>query len=142
MLIAAILRTKGSEVVTVRPDTTVALLLTELSRHNVGAVAVTEDGALVGIVSERDVVRGLDRHGPGLLTAPVSDIMTADVRTCAPGDTVEEVGEVMTRHRFRHVPVLSEGGLAGIVSIGDVVKSRLRVLEQDRAQLEAYIHGP
>ncbi|MEU3017526.1 CBS domain-containing protein [Nocardiopsis sp. NPDC007018] len=141
MLIAAILRAKGSEVVRVAPESTVAHLLAELARHNIGAVVVAEDDTLVGIVSERDVVRHLERRGPAVLSAPVSDIMTADVVTCTPEDTVEEVSERMTVRRFRHVPVTSEGRLAGIVSIGDLVKSRVRVLEDDREQLEAYIHG-
>ncbi|CAL9565315.1 Inosine-5'-monophosphate dehydrogenase [Nocardiopsis dassonvillei] len=141
MLIAAILRTKGPDVVRVPPDATVALLITELARHNIGAVVVVDGERLLGIASERDVVRGLERHGADLLSAPVSSIMTADVVTCAPGDTVEEIGETMTRGRFRHVPVVEDGRLAGIVSIGDVVKSRVRGLEYDRAQLEAYIHG-
>lgn len=141
MLIAAILRTKGPDVVRVPPDTTVALLLTELARHNIGAVVVADGDRLLGIASERDVVRGLEREGAGLLAAPVSSIMTADVVTCTPRDSVEEVGQTMTRRRFRHVPVVEDGRLAGIVSIGDVVKSRVRGLEYDRAQLEAYIHG-
>ncbi|GHC90675.1 signal transduction protein [Nocardiopsis terrae] len=142
MLIAAILRAKGPEVVSVPPEATVARLLTELARHNIGAIVVaTGDGTLVGIVSERDVVRHLERRGPELLTAPVSDIMTSDVVTCTAEDSVEEVSEHMTTRRFRHVPVVSDGRLAGIVSIGDLVKSRLSVLEDDRAQLEAYIHG-
>lgn len=140
MLIAAILRAKGPEVVSVAPEATVARLLTELARHNVGAVVVAENDTLVGIVSERDVVRHLERRGPELMSAPVSDIMTSDVVTCTPDDTVEQVSEHMTVRRFRHVPVTAEGRLAGIVSIGDLVKSRLRGLEDDRAQLEAYIH--
>ncbi len=141
MLIAAILRTKGPDVVRVPPDTTVALLLTELARHNIGAAVVADGDRLLGIASERDVVRGLEREGAGLLAAPLSSIMTADVVTCTPRDSVEEVGQTMTRRRFRHVPVVEDGRLAGIVSIGDVVKSRVRGLEYDRAQLEAYIHG-
>lgn len=141
MLIASILRRKGSTVVRVAPEATVAHLLTELSQHNIGAVVVARKEVLVGIVSERDVVRGIERRGPELLSAPVADIMTADVYTCTTEDTVEEVSEAMTLRRFRHVPVLSEGKLAGLVSIGDVVKSRLRVLEEDKAQLESYIHG-
>jgi CBS domain-containing protein len=141
MLIASILRAKGSDVVTVAPEATVAELLTELARHNIGAVAVATGDTLVGIVSERDVVRGLERAGTALLTASVAQIMTADVFTCTTDDTVEDVSEAMTVRRFRHVPVLSEGRLVGIVSIGDVVKSRLRVLEDDRDQLEAYIQG-
>ena len=141
MLIASILRRKGSTVVRVAPEATVAHLLTELSQHNIGAVVVARKEVLVGIVSERDVVRGIERRGPELLSAPVADIMTAEVYTCTTEDTVEEVSEAMTLRRFRHVPVLSEGKLAGLVSIGDVVKSRLRVLEEDKAQLESYIHG-
>ncbi len=141
MLIAAILRAKGPEVVSVAPDATVASLLTELAHNDIGAVVVARQETLIGIVSERDVVRHLQRRGPELLDAPVSDIMTTDVVTCTTEDTVEEVGEHMTRRRFRHVPVTSEGRVVGIVSIGDLVKSRLSGLEDDRARLEAYIHG-
>ncbi|MCY9785020.1 CBS domain-containing protein [Nocardiopsis sp. EMB25] len=141
MLISGILRSKGTEVVSVAPDATVAFLLTELARHEIGAVVVAEGDRVVGIVSERDVVRGLDRSGPELLAAPVAAIMTGDVFTCTTEDTVEDVSEAMTLRRFRHVPVLSGGRLVGIVSIGDVVKSRLSVLEDDRAALEAYIQG-
>ena len=140
MLIAAILRAKGPEVVSVAPDATVASLLTELAHNDIGAVVARQE-TLIGIVSERDVVRHLQRRGPELLDAPVSDIMTTDVVTCTTEDTVEEVGEHMTRRRFRHVPVTSEGRVVGIVSIGDLVKSRLSGLEGDRARLEAYIHG-
>ena len=141
MLIASILRRKGSTVVSVAPEATVTHLLTELSQHNIGAAVVAREDTLIGIVSERDVVRGLGGHGPGLLSVPIADIMTTDVYTCTTEDTIEEVSEAMTLRRFRHVPVLSEGKLAGIVSIGDVVKSRLRALEEDKAQLESYIHG-
>ncbi|MFI6577478.1 CBS domain-containing protein [Nocardiopsis sp. NPDC050513] len=141
MLIAAILRSKGPEVVRVAPDATIAFLLTELARHDIGAVVVAEDDRVVGIVSERDVVRALQRSGPELLSDPVSAIMTRDVFTCSTEDTVEDVSEAMTLRRFRHIPVLSGGRLVGIVSIGDVVKSRLSVLEDDRAALEAYIQG-
>ena len=141
MLIASILRRKGSTVVSVAPEATVTHLLTELSRHNIGAAVVAREDTLLGIVSERDVVRGLGRHGPGLLSVPIADIMTTDVYTCTTEDTIEEVSEAMTLRRFRHVPVLSEGRLTGVVSIGDVVKSRLRALEEDKAQLESYIHG-
>ncbi|GAA3723944.1 CBS domain-containing protein [Salinactinospora qingdaonensis] len=139
MLIAEILRTKGAAVVTVDTDTTVAQLLTELSRHNIGAVVVTHNGTLAGIASERDVVRRLDEYGADLLSAPVADIMTAVVITCAPSDTVDTLTMLMTENRVRHVPVLSEGNLMGIVSIGDVVKSHISQLEQHRRQLEAYI---
>ncbi|MBB6172781.1 CBS domain-containing protein [Nocardiopsis mwathae] len=139
MLIAEILRAKGSEVVTVQPDTTVAELLTRLAAHNIGAVVVTDDGAITGIASERDVVRQLRSRGAELLAAPVSDIMTSAVVTCATTDTDDTLTVLMTENRVRHVPVVSAGSLVGIVSIGDVVKARISQLEQDRRQLEAYI---
>ncbi|TQN32313.1 CBS domain protein [Haloactinospora alba] len=139
MLIAEILRATGSTVVTVGPETTVARLLTELARHNIGAAVVTEGGRLAGIASERDVVRRLDERGAELLHEPVSTIMTAAVITCTKQDTVDELTVLMTENRVRHVPVLSRGVLVGIVSIGDVVKSRISQLERDRQQLEAYI---
>src|SRR5690606_25301667 len=139
MLIAELLRAKGSDVVTVRPDTTVAELLTLLARHNIGAVVVLEGGRIAGIASERDVVRRLERHGAELLERPVREIMTTNVITCKPSDTDDALTVLMTENRVRHVPVLSAGELIGIVSIGDVVKSRIRQLELDRQQLEAYI---
>ncbi|WP_017594343.1 CBS domain-containing protein [Nocardiopsis potens] len=139
MLIAELLRAKGSDVVTVRPDTTVAGLLTLLARHNIGAVVVLEGGRIAGIVSERDVVRRLDEQGAELLERPVRDIMTTNVITCKTSDTDDALTVLMTENRVRHVPVLSAGALIGIVSIGDVVKSRIRQLELDRQQLEAYI---
>src|SRR5699024_12821162 len=110
------------------PAATVTRLLPERSRHDSGSAVVAREDTLLGIVSERDVVRGLGRHGPGLLSVPIADIMTTDVYTCTTEDTIEEVSEAMTLRRFRHVPVLSERRLAGIASIGDVVKSRLRAL--------------
>jgi CBS domain-containing protein len=132
---------KLHEVVTVRPDATVRELVELLSRHNVGALVVSTDGSSVdGIVSERDVVRHLhdDDH---VLAASVSSIMSAPVRTCAGSDTVDEVMALMTERRFRHVPVVKDGLLTGIVSIGDVVKSRMQDLEFERDQLGSYVHG-
>lgn len=139
MLIAEILRSKGSDVTTVDPATSVAGLLALLAEHNIGAVVVAEDDEVVGIASERDVVRRLHERGAGLLTAPVREIMTAAVVTCAPGDTVDSLTVLMTEHRVRHLPVLRDGVLIGIVSIGDVVKSRISQLEAHREQLENYI---
>lgn len=140
MRVADILRNKGSAVVTIRASTTVAELLATLAEHNVGAVVVTgQQGDLSGIVSERDVVRRLHEHGPDLLHTPVAAIMTTDVVTCTPDDTVESLTVTMTQRRVRHVPVLSEGRLAGLVSIGDAVKSRISQLEQDSEQLASYI---
>ena len=140
MRIADILRSKGSAVATVTETTTVTALLAELAVRNIGAmVVVGPDGAPVGIVSERDVVRTLHEHGIDLLRAPVADIMSAAVITCAPQDRVDDLAALMTDHRIRHVPVLDDGRLAGIVSIGDVVKNRIEELGTERQQLHAYI---
>lgn len=140
MRVADLLRTKGSEVATVPPKVSVTGLLEDLARYNVGAmVVVDESGALVGIVSERDVVRRLNERGAELLTAPVSAIMTSPVVTCEPNEGVDNLAEIMTERRIRHMPVVEGGRLIGIVSIGDVVKSRIQQLESDREQLESYI---
>ena len=139
MRIADVLRTKGTAVATIDPDVPVSQLLRELAEHNVGAIVVVGSSGVEGIVSERDVVRRLYQVGIDLLSSPVSAIMTADVFTCSPSDTVDSLTVVMTERRFRHVPVLSDGQLVGIVSIGDVVKSRIGQLEQSQDQLQAYI---
>ncbi|SFW90068.1 CBS domain-containing protein [Amycolatopsis australiensis] len=140
MRIADLLRKKGSAVATVTPETTVTTLLAGLAEHNVGAmVVVNPDGSIAGIVSERDVVRKLHEHGPALLEGPVSEIMTKLVASCGPEDSVDQLSILMTERRIRHVPVLSGGRLAGIVSIGDVVKNRMEQLEQSQEQLQAYI---
>ncbi|SFQ42361.1 CBS domain-containing protein [Amycolatopsis rubida] len=140
MRIADVLQRKGATVATVSPGTTVAELLTGLARHNVGAMVVVDaEGGIAGIVSERDVVRRLNDHGPAVLQGPVADIMTTLVASCTPDDPVDELSVVMTQRRIRHVPVLDDGRLAGIVSIGDVVKIRMEQLEQSQEQLEAYI---
>ncbi|HEY2062855.1 CBS domain-containing protein [Amycolatopsis sp. NBC_01480] len=140
MRIEDLLRGKGTAVATVAPGTTVTELLAGLAKHNVGAMVVTaEDGGIAGIVSERDVVRRLNDHGPSILDGPVADIMTKLVASCGPQDSVDQLSVLMTERRIRHVPVLVEGKLAGIVSIGDVVKSRMEQLEKSQEQLEAYI---
>ncbi|HEX4701562.1 MAG TPA: CBS domain-containing protein [Pseudonocardiaceae bacterium] len=142
MRISDLLRQKGNAVATIAPTATIRQLLTTLRLHNIGATVVTDGDAVVGIVSERDIVRRLDERGAELLSAPVSDIMTRGVLTCSPEDTVDSLAETMTERRIRHMPVLRDGRLAGIVSIGDVVKSHIRQLETDREQLESYIsHG-
>jgi len=124
----------------VPPGISVAGLLEDLARHNVGAVVVCDDaGAVVGIVSERDVVRQLNERGAELLRAPVSEIMTTSVVTCEPTESVNSLASIMTERRIRHMPVVTGGDLVGIVSIGDVVKSRIEQLESDREQLESYI---
>ena len=140
MRIADLLRKKGSAVATVSPETTVTALLAGLAENNVGAmVVVSPDGSIAGIVSERDVVRRLNEHGPALLDGPVSEIMTKLVASCGPEDSVDQLSVLMTERRIRHVPVLVDGRLAGIISIGDVVKNRMEQLEQSQEQLEAYI---
>ena len=141
MRIADVLRSKGSSVATVDPTATVAELISELATHNVGALPVVNGGQLVGIVSERDVVRRLHDAGPELLEASVGDIMITGVTTCAPGDSVADIAAVMTNRRFRHLPVVVDGKLAGIVSIGDLVKARIDLLESEREQLQSYIAG-
>jgi CBS domain-containing protein len=141
MRIADVLRRKGTAVATVGPDVTVADLIGELAAHNVGALPVVDGGNLIGIVSERDVVRRLHAGGAALLDARVADIMTTEVTTCSLSDDVGDVAAVMTSRRFRHLPVVVEGELAGIVSIGDMVKVRIDLLESERAQLQRYIAG-
>ncbi|MCW2716975.1 MAG: hypothetical protein QOG20_2041 [Pseudonocardiales bacterium] len=141
MRIADVLRGKGNAVATVEPSATVATLIDTLTSYNVGALPVVDAGRLVGIVSERDVVRRLHEGGAALLDQRVSDIMTTGVTTCAPGDMVADLARVMTTGRFRHLPVVEDGALVGIVSIGDLVKARIDLLESEREQLQSYIAG-
>jgi CBS domain-containing protein len=141
MRIADVLRGKGTGVATVAPSVTVAELVGTLASYNVGALPVVDGGELVGIVSERDVVRRLHADGVSLLEQRVSDIMTSGVTTCAPGDQVADLAKIMTAGRFRHLPVLENGALVGIVSIGDLVKARIDLLESEREQLQSYIAG-
>lgn len=139
MRIADVLKNKGAGVLTVAPETLVSDLLTGLATRNVGAMVVVGPNGPVGIVSERDIVRKLHEYGAALLGRPVKDLMTTEVVTCTPADTVDSLSAVMTTHRVRHVPVIEDGRLAGIVSIGDVVKTRMEELQATREQLEAYI---
>ena len=142
MRISDLLRVKGTRVVTVPPDTTVQHLVTVLAEHRIGAVVVSGDGASVdGIVSERDIVRALALRGTAVMSEPVTAIYTADVHTVTPETELDDVARMMTEHRVRHAPVLVDGGLRGIVSIGDVVKSRIGELETERAALTDYITG-
>lgn len=139
MRIKDVLHTKGDDVITVTPATTVRDLITLLAEHNIGAVVVsTDDEPVAGIVSERDVVRALI-EGVEVLDTPVSRIMTVEVRTVAPETSVHDLMKLMTEHRIRHVPVVVDGGLHGLVSIGDVVKSRIGELEFERDQLTSYV---
>lgn len=131
---------RGREVVSIAPEAGVRDLLALLAEHNVGAVVVTSDGAsLEGIVSERDVVRHLHHDGT-VVNNTVRAIMTREVEVCRPDASLDEVMETMTRRRFRHLPVVGEGGLEGVVSIGDVVKAKIGQLEFERDQLDSYVH--
>ncbi len=142
MRIQDVLRQKGDTVATVRPSATIAELLALLAEHRVGALVVSgEDEAMVGIVSERDVVRRLHERGPALLDEPVSAIMTTQVHTCGSRDLIDDLMRAMTEQRIRHIPVVDGGALVGIVSIGDIVKHRMNELETERRQLEDYIAG-
>ncbi|GAB3442520.1 CBS domain-containing protein [Phycicoccus ginsengisoli] len=133
-------RRKGDDVVTIRPDETVERLLQLLADHRIGAVVVSEDGEQVaGIVSERDVVRHLHSDGPDVVRATISSIMTADVTTCDPDVSLEDLARTMTDQRIRHVPVVVDGRLHAIVSIGDIVKHRMDELQAERDQLVGYI---
>ncbi|KGN35738.1 histidine kinase [Knoellia flava TL1] len=140
MRISDVVKRKGGTVVTVRSDASVTDLLDLLAEHRIGAVVVSDDDATIaGIVSERDVVRHLQKDGAGILEGPVSAIMTAEVQTCSPEDELVALEHTMTENRFRHVPVVVDGRLAAIVSIGDVVKHRITDLQAERDQLSAYI---
>lgn len=140
MRISDVIRRKGDLVVTVSSDTTVLRLLEILDEHNIGALVVSDDGSTVtGIVSERDVVRHLRTTGAGVLDQTVATIMTSDVHTCAPEDATEDLARTMTDRRIRHVPVVTDGKLVAIVSIGDIVKWRIAELQTERDHLVDYI---
>jgi len=142
MRISDVLRAKGTQVVTVTPDTRVRRLLAVLAEYGIGAVVVSHDGTAVdGIASERDIVRALAQRGAAVMSEPVTAIYTAEVHTVTPQTPIEEVMRMMTERRVRHVPVVGDGGLQGIVSIGDVVKIRIGELETERAALTDYITG-
>lgn len=140
MLIRDVLRNKGEAVATVAPTATVRELVSRLTEGNFGALVVSDDGHTIdGIVSERDVVRRLNERGADLLDATVSSIMTVDVHTCRLDDRVDQLRRTMTERRIRHLPVVRDGRLAGIVSIGDIVKSSIDELETEREHLVGYI---
>ena len=141
MQVGDILRQKGSAVATIHPDATVAEAVEALRQWSVGALVVSADGRTIdGILSERDIVRALGGPRRTLLDQLVSSIMSRPVHTCAPTDRVEALMALMTENRIRHLPVEVNGRLAGIVSIGDVVKHRLTELEQETRVLEDYLH--
>ena len=140
MNVARILKDKGRNVTTVAPDVSLRKAVETLASARVGALVVCDrDMHVAGIISERDVVRMLAANGPSVLDQPVSLYMTKEVRTCSERDTVEFLMEEMTSHRFRHMPVVEGGRLAGIVSIGDVVKQRIAAAELEAASMREYI---
>lgn len=141
MRIREVIAAKATQqVITVTPEASVQDLLGLLAEHNVGALVVSSEGGTVdGIVSERDVVRRLHERAD-LLGATVATIMTREVRTCSPNDALDELMGVMTERRIRHVPVVNEGRLVGIVSIGDVVKHKIDALQFERDQLNSYVN--
>ena len=141
MQISDVLRTKGNDVATAGPATGVAEILGLMADLNIGALPIVEGNRLVGIVSERDVVRHLHSRGPQVLDGPVRDIMTTELVTCRPDDAAASLARVMTDRRIRHIPVCRNDELCGIVSIGDLVKARIDQLESEREQLQHYIAG-
>ncbi len=142
MKVKAMLSAKESKVVTARPDATVATAINILKQEKIGALVVSDDGNRIqGILSERDVVRALVDRGGDLLNMPISDLMTRTVKTCSLDANIHDVMSEMTHSRIRHLPVLDDGKLCGVISIGDVVKNRLDELEAETAVLREYIAG-
>ena len=140
MIVDAILRAKGASVETARPDWTVLQAVQKLTEHGVGALVVSTDGQrIAGIISERDVMRRIAGGGPSILDTRVDEIMVSDVITCTREDTVNHLMTVMTERRVRHLPVVDDGLLVGIISIGDVVKRRIEETEYEAQALRQYI---
>jgi CBS domain-containing protein len=142
MNVEAILKVKGDGVVTIAPTATIAEAVELLCRKRIGALVVSAGGAEPqGILSERDIVHGLGAQGASLLDRRVQDLMTKTVVTCSPQDRLADLMALMTERRIRHIPVLRNGRLAGLVSIGDVVKNRLDEIELETSSLKAYVAG-
>ena len=142
MKIDDVIRSKGRDVATIAPEATVADLVAIMASANIGALVVSHDGEhILGIVSERDVVRALASDGAELLSRTVGDLMTAEVTVASPEDLIEDTAHTMTERRIRHIPVVIDGRLAAIVSIGDVVKHRIEALTDERNHLRGYLHA-
>lgn len=140
MTVKAILEQKGRDVFTVRPDITVAEAGRQLSTHKIGAIVVVDNAEKIcGIVSERDIVRSIAEKGPGVLDDAVSTVMTSNVKVCSEDNSVNHLMEMMTRGRFRHLPVEVDGKIGGIVSIGDVVRMKIEQVEREAEEIKAYI---
>ena len=141
--VSSVLKHKGHNVVTVAPHQTVASVVKVLAQNRIGAVPViNEEGQLIGIISERDIIRGMSEHADAVLTLPAEQLMTRDVKTCSFEDQLVDLMEVMTLQRIRHLPVVENGALYGIVSIGDVVKQRLEEVQSEAEELRRYIRSP
>ena len=142
MNVETILRTKGRAVTTIRPGETVSAAIDMLISRNIGALVASEYGEKVeGIISERDIVHALAHHGDRLLSLSVAEVMTRPVVTCDPAESVGELMAEMTNRRIRHLPVVQDGRLCGIVSIGDLVKNRLDEIEYEASSLRSFIAG-
>lgn len=140
MLVSHVLAQKGDLVVTIHPDTSLAHAARQLAEYGFGALVASSDGSsIAGIVSERDIVRRIAAHGAAALEVPVRSVMIRDVVTCQPGDTLDHLMRLMTDGRFRHVPVVENGVMRGMVSIGDVVKRRVEELETETRELQNYL---
>jgi CBS domain-containing protein len=140
MAVAHILRQKGTSVFTVEPGDSVQTIVDMLARHRIGAVVgVDAAGGIAGIVSERDVVRAMVGDAAGVVSKTAKDIMTAKVRTCSPSDSEAELMQMMTESRIRHLPVVANGRVTGMISIGDVVKLRIESMEAEADQMKTYI---
>lgn len=137
--IEGVLRSKGTDVRSVAPDATLHEAAKLLRAHKIGALLVLSGDALIGIISERDIVRAIADEGADALTTQVDQVMSADVIVCSPDDTVEQLMVIMTERRFRHLPVVRDGQLVGVVSIGDVVKRRLAEVSDEANALHEYI---
>jgi len=139
MFVSDILAEKGSLVFSAAPQATVAQVAEQLSTNRIGSVLVLQDNEVIGVVSERDLVRAMAQHGGTALAMEARQVMTREVVTCDPDDTIEQVMSTMTRGRFRHLPVMRHGELLGLVSIGDVVQARLTETQVEAEALKAYI---
>ena len=148
MLVADILKNKekGTAVVSIEADAPVRVAVAEMVAQRIGAIlvrdpAVSHVAGIAGILSERDIVVGLAAHGEAVLDRTVAELMTTEVVTCAPDDSIADVMESMTEGRFRHVPVVTGGRLTGLISIGDVVKLRLQETAHEMEFMAAYVQG-
>lgn len=140
MNVAAILKGKGKAVATARPDALLNVIAEKMSAKRIGAIVVVgASGSVAGIISERDIIRAIAESGPDCLTRPVSDYMTRQVETCTEGDTLDQLMATMTAGRFRHIPVVEDGALVGIVSIGDVVKHHIAEVEMEASAMRTYL---